>query len=346
MNPANPNQSPATPENPSPDPTPYAPAPLMDTPVTPLETSETTPIPASNPFSASPVDSAPVVPPMTPDIALATSSIAPVATQSSGSPIAQLLNGPKKKLMIVIAIVVGVLAVVGIVVVAVMNLLSVSKADYRAAAAQFNVVSMAYSDLNSDASRLQYDISGSTTDTVFANDSEAVTTKLQTFKDANTKLATIKSVKSGDSKKLYDTYDIKVKAFTMYAQDLLTSLKSYRPASKACSDAKTVALLSSCVTALGAVGDIPNVDLKQFVTTLQTQYKYYLDIKTKLAVITDPYGTDYEQYKAIRDQGYSIQDKITAAASDFSSNAKKHSDEIDPAPAANALGDYLVKNEN
>lgn len=299
--------------------------------------------PAPNPFGAATVSSAPTEAPIAP---MTTSSTALVGSSPNGNPVKTLLNGPKKKLIVLIAIIVGALVVLGIVATIALNLLLVSKADYRDAAKQFNTVSSAYSSLNSDATRLQYDITSSTTDTEFTNDSEAVTNKLKTFQDANTKLATFKAVKSGEGQKLYATYDTKIKAYNIYAQDLVTSLKSFRPASKACEDASTLTLLSSCVTALNAVGEIPNADLKQLVTVIQTQYKAYLDVKTKIAAITDTYGKQYDQYKALRDQGYAIQDKISAAGSDFSSNAKKHGEEIDPAVAANALGDYLVKKQS
>jgi hypothetical protein len=338
MNPTDPNQpQPSTPSD-----APLTPVVAGVAPVTAVGTA-----PTPNPFGAASfgadatvTSGAPLAVPTTP---LGSSPTSPVGSSPNSNPVTNLMNGPKKKLVILIAIIVGALVVLGIAAFIVMNFLLVSKADYRAATTQFNNVSSAYSDLSSDASRLQYDTSSSTTDTEFTNDSEAVTTKIKTFQDANTKLATLKAVKSGEGKKLYSTYDTKVKAFTIYAQDLVTSVKSYRPAVKACKDATTLTLLSGCVTALSAVGEIPNVDLKQFVTTIQTQYKAYLDVKTKVAAITDPYGKQYDQYKVLRDQGYAIQDKISAAGSDFSSNAKKHGDEIDPASDANALGEYLAK---
>jgi hypothetical protein len=350
MNPTDPNQptdqpQPATPnETPAPEATPTTetPAPYAEAPVTTAPEPSVAPVEATtapNPFGAASASADPAVVPGAP-------VTTPVGSSPNSNPVSSLMNGPKKKLIVLIAIIVGALIVLGIAAFVVMNFLLVSKADYRAATTQFNTVSSAYSALNSSASTLQYDTSSSTTDTEFTNDSDAVTSKLKTFQDANAKFATLKAVKSGDGKKLYDTYDTKVKAFAVYAKDLVTSLKSYRPAAKACSDATTLTLLSSCVTALNAVGEIPNADLKQFVTVLQPQYKAYLDVKTKIAAITDPYGKQYDQYKTLRDQGYAIQDKISAAGSDFSSNAKKHGEEIDPASAANALGEYLVKKAN
>lgn len=333
MNP-DPNQPLDQPQTPTENPVPEVP----QTPETPApETPEATP----SAFGGAPVASEPVAAPVS------TPPTTTIGSSPNNDPTPNLVgNGKKKKLIILISVIVGVVVVLGIAAFIVMGLLFPSKADYRDAATQFNAVSSAYSDLNSDASKLQYDVSGSTTDTEYTNDSDSVTKSLTAFQDANTKLASMKAVKVGDGQKLYTTYEAKVKAFTSYATDLLASLKSYRPVAKACDEVSTTTLLSQCVTALNNVGDIPNADLKQYVATLKTQYKAYLDVATKIAAISDPYGDQYDTYKALRDQGYDIQDKISSASSDFSSNISKHADDIDPSSAANALGDFLVKKSN
>lgn len=334
MNP-DPNQ-PQTPpeETPVSAPTP-APAPV-ELPPAPASPAESNPFGAATPVSSE--ASAPVV---------SEQPTGPLGSSPNSNPAPNFAgDAKKKKLIILIAAIVGALVVLGIIAVVVLGFLFPSKADYRDAATQFNAVSSAYSDLNSDASKLQYDVSGSTTDTEFTNDSDAVTKSLTAFQSANKKLSDMKAVKSGDGKKLYTTYEGKVNAFSTYATDLLTSLKSFRPVAKACDDVSTSTLLGECVTALNNVGDIPNADLKQFVTVLQTQYKAYQSVKTQIDAIKDPYGDDYTKYSALRDQGYDIQDKISSASSDFSSNASKHADDIDPASAANALGDFLVKKAN
>jgi len=327
MNP-DPNQ-PETPETPAPA------EPVVSTP-----TPESAPEPTPTPFGAAPVSSEQPAP------VLGAQPATTIGSSPNDNPTPNLGgDAKKKKLIILIAAIVGGLVLLGIIAVVLMSILFPSKADYRDAAKQFNTVSSAYSELNSDASRLQYDVGGSTSDTEFTNDSESVTKSLTAFQDANKKLADMKAVKTGEGKKLYSTYEGKVTAFGKYATDLLASLKSYRPVAKACDDVSTSTLLGECVTALGKVGDIPNADLKQFVTVLQTQYKAYQSIQTQIDAISDPYGKSYSQYSALRDQKYDIQDKISEAASDFSSNATKHADDIDPAAAANALGDFLVKKQ-
>lgn len=306
-------------------------------PETPAPVTPETP---ANPFGAAPVssESAP-----TPGAQPTTT----IGSSPNSNPTPNFLgDAKKKKLIILIAAIVGALVVLGIIAFVVMALFVPSKADYRDAASQFNTVSSAYSDLSSDATKLQYDVSGSTTDTEYTNDSDSVNKSLDAFKAANTKLAGMKAVKSGDGQKLYSAYESKVNGFVTYANDIFASVKSFRPVAKACDDVSTTTLLGECVTALNAVGDIPNADLKQFVTTIQTQYKAYLDVKTKIDAIKDPYGDQYSTYSALRNQGYDIQDKISSASSDLSSNLSKHAGDIDPATAANALGDFLVKKAN
>ncbi|MBC7565027.1 hypothetical protein H7100_02225 [Candidatus Saccharibacteria bacterium] len=334
MNP-DPNQTPEQPVTPAENPIPEVSVIPTDVP------SEAPATETPNAFGGAPVSS---------DAAPATSFAQPTTTIGSSpnsNPTPNLMGDPKKKkLIILISAIVGVIVLLGIAAIVVFGLLFPSKADYRSAAAQFNTVSAAYSDLNSDASRIQYDISGSTTDTEFTNDSDSVNKSLQTFKDESKKLSAMKAVKIGEGQKLYATYESKVNAYVTYANDIFTSVKSFRPVSKACDDVTTNTLLGECVTALNAIGDVPNADLKQFVTVIQTQYKAYLDVKTKVAAIKNPYGDQYDAYKALRDQGYDIQDKISAASSDLRSNLSKHSDEIDPATAANDLGKFLVNKSN
>jgi hypothetical protein len=313
-------------ENPTPAPTP-APVP--------------TPIPIANPFGTAPVSSEPTPAP------LPGQPIASVGSSPNTNLVANLMGDPKKKkLIVLIGIIVAILVVLGVAALILVGILFPSKADYRDAALQFNKVSSAYSDLSSNASKLQYDVSGSTTDTEFTNDGDSVNKSLQAFQDANKTFADMKAVKIGDGKKLYDTYQGKVTLFVAYANDIFTSVKSFHPVAKACADVSTITLLNECVTALNNIGSVPNADLNQYVTTIQTQYKAYLDVKTKISAITDPYGSQYDNYKAIRDQGYAIQDKISSASSDLRSNLSKHANDIDPASSANALGDFLVKKES
>jgi len=274
---------------------------------------------------------------------------APIGAAPVGVPAQPLpSNGKTKKLIILISIIVGAVVVLGVIAIVVLSMFMVSKKDYRDAATQYNVVASASSDFRSDASSLQYSTSSSTTDTVLANNIDSIKTSVIKLQDQNKKLSALKAVRIGEGKKLYDTFNTKLTAYTVYADNLATSLQSVHPALKACSDStlKGVALLNSCVDAINKVGTMPDADIKAYVTVLQTQYVALQGVTTQLTALTDPYGKQYEQYKSLRDQGYAIQDKMSAASKDLSSNAAKHAKEVDPADQANALGDFLVKKAN
>jgi len=328
-----PNQPQPQPEPIAPVPTPYTTTPVID------QTPAATPNPFGGPVvSSDPVTAAPFAQP-----------VAPIGSAPIGSPVqAPLGKGKTKKLIILISIIVGAVVVLGVIAIVVLSMLMVSKKDYRDAATQYNAVASASSDFRSDASSLQYSASSSTTDTVLANNIDSIKASVIKLQDQNKKLSELKAVRIGEGKRLYDTFNTKLTAYTAYADNLATSLQSVHPALKACSDStlKGVALLNSCVDAINKVGTMPDADVKAYVTVLQTQYVALQGVTTQLTALTDPYGKQYEQYKSLRDQGYAIQDKMTAASKDLSSNAAKHAKEVDPADQANALGDFLVKKAN
>ena len=292
---------------------------------------------AMSPFgAATQPEPTPLAPPVT---SFATGSGTDIAT--SKSPF------KNKKLLIIIATVFGAVVLLGIIAFVAVNLLSVSKKDYSNASVQFNKVSSSSSSLTLAVSTLQYDTNGSTTDTEFTNDSAAVDTALQTLKDENAKLATFKAVKVGEGKKNFDAFSMKLNDYSTYVKDFATSLKSVRPAFTACgssvSGTDINVRLAACVAALSKVTDVPNADMKQYVTMLQTQYASLKDITAQATALSDPYGKQYEQYKVLRDKRYVVQDAVSSASKDFKSNISKHADDADPKTVANILGDYLNK---
>ena len=275
---------------------------------------------------------------------------APVTSFTSGNGTSIAPNGSpfkNKKLLIIAAAIVGAVVVLGIIAFVIVNLLSVSKKDYSDASVQFNKVSSSSSSLSSAVSTLQSDATGSTTDTEFTNDSATVDTALQTLKDENAKLATFKAVKVGEGKKNFDAFNVKLNDYSAYVKDYTTSFKNIRPAFSACgnnssgTDANT--RIAVCVSALSKVTDLPNADIKQYVTTLQTQYASLKDLTAQVTALSDPYGKQYEQYKVLRDKRYAVQDVVSGASKDYKSNLSKHANDVDPKTVANILGDYLNK---
>ena len=277
-------------------------------------------------------------------------STPPVTSFASGSGTGIASNKSpfkNKKLLVIAAAILGAVVILGIIVFVIVNLLSVSKKDYSDASVQFNKVSSSSSSLSSAVSTLQYDTNGSTTDTEFTNDSAAVDTALQTLKDENAKLATFKAVKVGEGKKNFDAFNMKLNDYSAYVKDFVTSLKNVRPAFAACGSSASGTdintRLTACVAALSKATDVPNADMKQYFTILQTQYASLKDLTAQATALSDPYGKQYEQYKVLRDKRYAVQDAVSSASKDFKSNISKHADDVDPKAVANTLGEYLSK---
>lgn len=305
--------------------------------ITPLQPAATVEPVFASPFGAvGQPEPAPLAPPVT-----------NFASGSGTDIIAKKSPFKNKKLLIVAAAILGAVVVLGIIAFVIINMLSVSKKDYRDAAIQFNKVASASSLLSTALFTLQYDTTGSTTETEFTNDSSAVDKALLTLKDENTKFATLKAVKVGEGKKYFDAFNVKLNNYSTYVKDFTTSMKSVRPAFTTCgnsdSGSDVNARLATCISALANATDVPNVDLKQYVTTLQTQFASLKDLTAQATALTDPYGKQYEQYKVLRDKRYVVQDAVSSASKDFKSNLTKHADDVDPKTSANALSDFLDK---
>lgn len=307
--------------------------------------------PTAQPPVGTPEPNGAPVPPAAPVAPFAPTSSAPGApgafNGSTATPAPKKqnpFNGPQKKLFIILAAVIGALIVLGIITLVVVSALKPSRADYRAAITQFNNVQSSYSSLNSSVSLLNYD-TGKTTDTKFNNDLEKVRSNLDSFREANNRFLSTKAVKAGGLKSL-DEYRNKTTAYVTYVKNAADSLEKFRSAEKKCtSDANTVALLNDCIAELDKVGTLPNADLNTYVSSVKDLYKEYVGVVNQISAIKDPYGDQYDQYKALRDKGYDIEDKITAAGTDLKSNDSKHIDEADPSKAANALSDEIEDKE-
>jgi hypothetical protein len=252
----------------------------------------------------------------------------------------------KKRLLIIAG---AVIVLVVVLLIVLMAMFTVSKKDYQAALDQFNKVADANSSLTSSVSSLGYDVD-SATDTVFNNDVDSAQTSLDKLKTANNNLSTLKAAKVGDGKKQYDAFNAKLSSYETYAANIVSSVKTLRPALKVCNDVSSAAsseinaALTACVSRMGTVnGDVADADFKQFFGAIKDGFTQYLALLTKKAALSDPYGTDYNQYTALRDQSYKVQDAISSASKDFISNAEKHANAVDPKDAANALGTFLDK---
>ena len=201
-------------------------------------------------------------------------TVAPVATTSSTP-----TPSSNKKLILIASIVGGavLLAVIGIFVF--IALTSVSKQDYANAAEQYNEVNSANSALVRSASSLSNSTSDS--DAEFNKALKTAEEAVTTLKTENEEFGKLKAVSVGEGKDLYKTFDDKLEAYIVYGNDLISSVKTLRPAlvtcdevSEAATDARVQAL-KDCADALGKVNDIPNAEFKKFIGAMKDGYSSY-----------------------------------------------------------------------
>ncbi len=241
------------------------------------------------------------------------------------------------------------LAIIGVV--AYFMLTSVSKQDYQEATRQYNKVSVASAGLTSDVASVSYSISGDD-DAEFNEAVKEAEDSIAEIKTENEALSKMKAVRVGDGAKLYGTFNDKVKNYLAYATDLIDSVKNLRPAMATCAKvsdatdtASRVAALKGCSSELQGVTDIPNAEMKTFIGTIATAYGDYASIYEQISALSNPYGSQYEQYKALRDKMYDVQDKISEASSTLSDSLEKRDDEMSVKDSAKALGDFLTEKQ-
>lgn len=253
-----------------------------------------------------------------------------------------------KKVLIVVASVVGFLVLVGIVVAILMAVFAVSKKDYRAAITQYNKIADADSSLDATMSTMSYSMSSSS-DVTFDKDVSSARSAIKELRNENTALSQLKAVKSGEGKKQYKKFNDKVASYTDYANNAVTSLDDARTALLACKKASTSSsdavsakkAADMCVSELKKVKNTPNSDIREYLKTYQAQMEKMSDLAGKMAAITDPYGDQYNEYSSIRDQIYDVEDEVSDAGSDLQDNLEKHSKEVDPKSAANDFVTFL-----
>lgn len=342
----------ATPTTPDAEPTvgAFGPAPASEEPAAgafgaPAPTPDAaapgaTPAPAeSNPFG--PLSSAPA----TPD-APVVAAVVPGAPVPASLPPTKSGNG--KKIAIIAGIAGGVilLAIAGIVVF--LLLTTVSKQDYADAAKQYNATSIASSTLTTKASTLARGISTSTEEdfnTKVTEINEAITN----LEQENEKLGSLKAVRVGEGKEVYDTFDKKLGEYLEYAKGIVTSVKSVRPALVKCGSissvtdaAARVAAIKDCSTNINAVNDLPNPEFKTYVDALKKGYAEFATTYEGISKLTSPYGSQYEQFKVLRDKMYDTQDAISTAGKTFTTALNTRDDEVSVKESADALGKFLT----
>lgn len=369
MNPTNPNTPPAAdPNEDAPtafDPNqgaPESPAPAVeeanDTPQSEAFAEpapvEPTQVPTPNPFEApaaaagseTPDTQTTSAPQQADTPAFGSTESAPTPGQVPITPVPATGPGKSKKPLLLVAIIGGAIILIIAAVLAYLAFTTVSKEDYAAAAAKFNDVSSANSTLSSKASVLSSNASDP--DDVFNQDVKAFETAMSDLTTQNEELGKLKAVQVGEGKTRYDEFNNKLTAFTAYNKDILSSVKSVRPALVACkavgdasSTAERTTAIQACADAFNSVGDISNPEFKTLADTLKVEYGKYAKAYAEFTKITDPFGAQRTQYTTLRDEIYDIQDAIRTATNTFSKAVKDRQNELSVKESAQALASYL-----
>jgi hypothetical protein len=297
-----------------------------------------------NPNEPQPTEPTPVAP------EIQTNPTAPIGAGSTSTSTPE----PKKsnKNLIIIASVVAtvlLLALIGAFVYSAMN--TVSKQDYKDAAVQFNVVAKEGSKLGGTISRLTASASSSSEEGFNASLKD-VENSIETIAAENEKLGDLKAVRTGEGKELYTAFDNKLTAYLAHAKDLHASVEVVRPALVSCAkvpqttdNATRLAVLKVCSTDMKAVNDVPNEQFQTFINALKDGYPKYATTYESMLALTQPNGSQREQYRMLRDEMTVVQKSISDAGKAFSDSVKKQDADMSVKTSADALGDFLTKQQ-
>lgn len=274
------------------------------------------------------------------------------APENSSAPVTPNPKKPvSKKTVAIIGVISGVvlLAIIGVVLY--LMLMGVSKKDYQDAAKQYNAVSSASSKLSSKASVLSVKSTSESEDeftTALGEAKDAVST----LKTDNEKLGSMKAVKVDEGKNLYATFDGKLTTYVDYANGLISSVEKIRPGmltcrkvSSATDAASRLTAIKACSTGLNDMPELANPEFQAYITSLKTAYAKYATVYESINGLTNPYGSQFEQYKVLRDQMLAAQTDISNATKTFSADVKKHDDQVSVKESADALGNFLTEKQ-
>lgn len=293
------------------------------------------------------VPATPVTPVNEPPVAAPAEPVTPVTPVAPAGTAPGQAPKNNKKLVIIASAIAGVvlLAVVGIFVY--LAATSVSKQDYANAAKQYNEVSSANTALNRSVRALGTSTSAGT-DEEFAEDAKEVEEAIATLKTENEKLGNEKASKVGEGGELYKNFDTKLTAYAGYADELVASIKTIRSNFKSCNevtkaadDNARVKALKECSSQLNTEANIPNAEFKAYIDGLKPEYEKYAKSYEAMLALSNPYGSDYDQYRALRTESLAAQTKIREVARTLSTSLNERDEKMSVKDDAKALADYF-----
>ncbi len=290
-----PNQQPATPQNPG------------DTNATPAPEA---PVSAPAPeVQAAPEAPAPAVAP------------APSFAAVAETPLATLPQKNKKTGLLIGIIGAAIVVLAGIGFLIFFLISQVSKEDYQAANTQYDKVAVEAEKLNDLGDSFMSELSNAKDAAAYDTFSEETKATLASAKTQNDELAKLKAAKFGESGKLYGKFNDKFKSSVTYKGELITSFDKVMNAMFECrkdmdtSNPEKVDIskyYKSCSDQLDAAGTLPNKALetyrKEVVAQFSTMSTVYTEYKSAVA------SKNQTAVDEANKKGRAASDKITEAA--------------------------------
>ncbi|PID33093.1 hypothetical protein CR969_02575 [Candidatus Saccharibacteria bacterium] len=275
----------------------------------------------------------------------------PVPPVQPVQPVAAPSLAPKKsKLGVIIGGSVAlVLLIVGIIL-AVLFLSGPSQRDYKQAADKYEEIGQKLMSVGTKSSSVYYGFSSST-ETSFKNDIEDIKESLEKIKKYNKELGEMKAVKKGPAKEPYDKFNDKFDKFVTYVEEFSDSMVAAKEGFSGCdramngSSSVTIKAINDCVADMGSAEDkVKNKTLKEFISKFKSEMKLMSDLYAKAKAIKNPYGRDYDKYRALKEQLYEVQGRLRDAAQDMRSDIEKDMKKLDPRDEAKELSKILREN--
>ena len=271
----------------------------------------------------------------------------------------------RKKLIILLSSIGGaVLLLAAAVTLYLIFLAPPSKEDYREAKAQYDKVMAAASDLEGFT-----DDSTALTDVETASEEEVASLvkdardDIEAIKKENETLGSLRAVRVGDGKELYEAFDAKLSAYVTFYGDLVTTMENVAPSIRECSKGaesigstssytsqkeyaqKYVSVYSRCAELYKGVS-APNATFAAFLTKAAKLYDSLASIFDRLSTMDLSSGTSSAGYSSVMSEIYSLQQDAKDATDELEKEGTASEKEYSISETGDALSALLVAKQN